>query len=435
MSDLPYLDPALPVADRVEDLLSRLTLEEKAGQVTQYFYFGSFGAAFADIDPADVPPEARQFVELPAKVERAVAAGGAGSLLFVRDAAESNKMQKLAIEGSRFGIPVIFGFDVIHGFRTIFPVPIAQAASWDPRLIEDGERRRCPRGASGRHPLGLRADDRHRPRPALGPDHRKRRRGPDVSAARSLPRRSGASRATSDPRTSWPGRSTSPATAPLAADVTTRTSEISDYELWNVYLPPFKAAIDAGAANIMSAYMDLNGVPASGNKWLLTDVLRGALGFEGFVVSDANAVHSLSHPALRPRPDRRRCQGDERRPRHGDDHRSTPPTRGCPDAVAQGLVSEATIDQAVRRVLTAKFSLGLFENPYVDEDAAAGILGAPEHRESATDRGRTHRRAAQERRRPAAGRPPAASPSSASSPTANATPSGPGCSNTTPKRR
>ena len=122
MTDLPYQDSSLPVADRVEDLLSRLSLEEKAGQVTQYFYFGSFAQ-----DIQLEASEANQFQESPRRVEAALARGGAGSLLFVRDAVSANRLQRMAIEGNRHGIPVIFGFDVIHGFRTIFPVPLAQA--------------------------------------------------------------------------------------------------------------------------------------------------------------------------------------------------------------------------------------------------------------------------------------------------------------------
>ncbi len=381
MTDLPYLDPALPVTDRVEDLLSRLTLEEKAGQVTQYFYFGSFGAAFADIDPADVPPEARQFVELPAKVEAAVAAGGAGSLLFVRDAAEANKMQKLAIEGGRHGIPMIFGFDVIHGLRTIFPVPIAQAASWDPQLVEDGER------IAAREARAVGIHWAFAPMIDIARDPRW---GRIVESGGEDPMLGGVLAAAHvrgfqgdlGPESILAGPKHLAGYGAARGGRDYEDSEISDSELWNVYLPPFKAAIDAGAANIMSAYMDLNGVPATGNKWLLTDVLRGEFGFEGFVVSDANAVHSLATQHFA----RDLTDAGARAMNAGLDLEmiiDDPAYSRLPEAVAQGLVSEATIDQAVRRVLTAKFALGLFENPYADEAAVAGVLGAPEHREAA----------------------------------------------------
>ena len=139
MTTLPYQDPSRPVEERVDDLLARLTLDEKAGQLTQYFYFGGFGELPEGVDVGALPPELRSFVEQPKGVEAALGHGGAGSLLFVRDPAIANRLQKLAIEGSRLGIPLIFGFDVIHGLRTILPAPIALAASWDPEVIEQGQ--------------------------------------------------------------------------------------------------------------------------------------------------------------------------------------------------------------------------------------------------------------------------------------------------------
>ncbi|MDO5712550.1 MAG: glycoside hydrolase family 3 C-terminal domain-containing protein, partial [Micrococcales bacterium] len=159
-------------------------------------------------------------------------------------------------------------------------------------------------------------------------------------------------------------------------------ADVSESDLWNIYLPPFRAAVEAGAGNIMGAYMELNGVPASGNRWLLTDVLRDVLGFEGWVVSDANAVKSMvaqhfcrdltdaGARAVDAGLDMEMCMDD-------------PAFGGLPDAVAQGLVSQDAVDQAVRRVLAAKFRLGLFENPYVDEAATASVLDAPAHRETA----------------------------------------------------
>jgi beta-glucosidase len=112
---------------RIDELLSAMTLEEKAGQLAHYFYLGSPDATVGDAHP------------VPGEVEGALARGGAGSLLFMTDPAEINRMQRLAVEGSRHGIPVLFGFDVVHGLRTVLPVPIAMAASWDPETIERGQ--------------------------------------------------------------------------------------------------------------------------------------------------------------------------------------------------------------------------------------------------------------------------------------------------------
>ena len=123
------------VAERVDALIARMTVAEKAGQLTQYFYFGSLpsgGNQDADMPVSVIPGQA-------AAVEAALARGEVGSLLLVTDPAEMNRLQRLAVEGSRHGIPVLFGFDVIHGLRTIFPVPIAMAASWDPEAIEQGQ--------------------------------------------------------------------------------------------------------------------------------------------------------------------------------------------------------------------------------------------------------------------------------------------------------
>lgn len=161
-------------------------------------------------------------------------------------------------------------------------------------------------------------------------------------------------------------------------------ADISDSQVYNVYLPPFQAAIDAGAGNVMSAYMDLNGVPASGNRWLLTEVLRGEMGFDGFVVSDANAVRSLETQhfardltdagarAVNAGLDMEMCMFD-------------PAYSRLPEAVAHGVVEEATVDASVRRVLAAKFAAGLFEDPFVDEVATQTVLTAAEHRDVAQE--------------------------------------------------
>ena len=126
-----------PDQSQLDELIARMTPAEKAGQLTQYFYFGVM--ADADAEEAADAAAPLEFARLPAMVEAAVRTGGAGSLLFVTDPGEINRLQRLAVEGSRLGIPLLFGFDVIHGLRTILPVPIAMAASWDPETIERGQ--------------------------------------------------------------------------------------------------------------------------------------------------------------------------------------------------------------------------------------------------------------------------------------------------------
>jgi beta-glucosidase len=159
---------------------------------------------------------------------------------------------------------------------------------------------------------------------------------------------------------------------------------LSDYELRNVYLPPFKAALDAGAGNVMTAYMPLNGVPATGNPWLLTEVLRDEWGFEGWVVSDANAVRNLAtHGFAADLPDagvRALNAGCDMEMNIAD-----PAFAHLPAALADGRVDGATLDAAVRRVLEAKLRLGLLDEPLVDEDKAKEVLADPAHREVARE--------------------------------------------------
>src|SRR3954452_22276127 len=227
-------------------------------------------------------------------VEEALGRGEVGSLLFVTDPAEVNRLQRLAIEGNRHGIPALFGFDVVHGLRTIMPVPIAMAASWDPVAIEQGQvvAAREARAVGIHWAFAPMVDIARDPRwgrivEGAGED-------PYLGSAVAVAQVRGfqgehlgsAERIIAGPKHF----------AGYGAALGGRDYDevnLSDSELWNVYLPPFREAVDAGAGNIMTAYMDLNGVPASGNRWLFTDVLRGLWGFDGFVVSDAQAVRSL----------------------------------------------------------------------------------------------------------------------------------------------
>jgi beta-glucosidase len=385
MTDAPaYRDPALPVEERVEDLLGRLTLEEKAGQLTQYFYFGQLDTPEVSVEElAAMPFEQRQFLDFPRMVDKEIDAGRVGSLLFVRNAALANHLQRRTIAGNRHGIPALFGFDVIHGLRTTFPVPIAVAASWDPEVAENGQ------AIAAREARAVGIHWTFAPMVDIARDPRW---GRIIEGAGEDPCLGGAMAAAQVRGFQGDGGAESVISGPkhFAGYGAARggrdyeDSDISDAELHNVYFPPFKAAIDAGAKNIMSAYMDLNGVPASGNRWLLTEMLRDELGFDGFVVSDANAVRSLETQHFA----RDLTDAGARAVYAGLDMEmamfDASYTR-LPQAVADGLVDEATIDLAVRRVLTAKFAAGLFEQPFVDEATTAAILDDPAHRDAAQD--------------------------------------------------
>ncbi|WP_394275720.1 glycoside hydrolase family 3 N-terminal domain-containing protein [Luteococcus sp.] len=374
MATETFRNPELPIEQRVDDLLARLDLEQKAGQVSQFFYFGNPEAAQANSDN-DVD-----------EVEQAIIDGRAGSVLFVRDVETANRLQQLAVERSPFGIPLLFGFDVIHGFRTVMPTPLAVAASFNPELAEAAQRVAAREARSvGLHwtfaPMVDIARD-----PRWGRIIEGAGEDPCLGAAMAAAQVRGFQGQTTEGRFGPESVLASPKhLAGYGAATGGRDyedSDISDAELWNVHLPPFRAAVEAGAATVMSAYMDLNGVPASGNRWLLTKVLRGEMGFEGFVVSDANAVRSLATQHFA-----KDLQDAAARALHaGLDMEMTmadPAYSRLPQAIVDGRVSEAELDQAVRRVLTAKFRVGLFDQPYADASRTQAVLSAPEHREVA----------------------------------------------------
>src|SRR6201996_3144085 len=281
------------VAERVDALIARMTVAEKAGQLTQYFHFDLPAPADDEAGgEADTPGGA--LPGLADAVDAALARGEVGSLLFVTDPAEINRLQRLAMAGNRQGVGLMFGFDVLHGLRTIFPVPIAMAASWDPATIERGQAVAAKEArAVGIHwAFAPMVDIARDPRwgrmiegagedPFLGA----------AVAAAQVRGFQGASLGAPDHIIAGPKHF-----AGYGASLGGRDYDevnLSDSELWNVYLEPFRAAVEAGAGNIMTAYMPLNGIPAAGNHWLLADVLRGTWGFDGFVVSDAQAVHDL----------------------------------------------------------------------------------------------------------------------------------------------
>lgn len=354
------------VKARVDALIAQMTVEEKAGQITQYFNF----------------PTGEEEI---ARVEGEVAAGRAGSLLFTLDPEEINRLQRIAIEETRLGIPLLFGFDVIHGLRTVMPVPIAMAASWDPALVEAGQ----AVAAAEARAIGL-----HWTFAPMVDIARDPRWGRMIEGAGEDPFL-GAAMAAAQVRgfqgdqigaeghiISGPKHF-----AGYGASIGGRDYDevdLSDNELWNIHFPPFKAAIEAGAGNIMSAYMGMNGVPATGNRWLLTDILRKQWDFKGFVVTDAGAAADLAtHHFARDNAD-----AGVRALKAGVDMEMAPPFgqsafQTLPAALSEGKITMEELDTAVSRVLAAKVRMGLFEAPYVDVEVADRVLSEPKHRDTA----------------------------------------------------
>jgi beta-glucosidase len=377
------------VAERVDALVAGMTVAEKAGQLTQYFYFdlppspeqGADAEAEAEAEAHGGTPPGHE-----AAVEAALARGEVGSLLFVTDPAKINRLQRLAVAGNRHGIGALFGFDVVHGLRTIFPVPIAMAASWDPDAIEHGQAvaAREARAAGIHWAFAPMVDIARDPRwgriiEGAGEDPYL---GSAVAAAQVRGFQGDAGQGYGSPGRVIAGPKHLAGYGAALGGRDYDEVNLSDSELWNVYLPPFEAAVRAGAGNIMTAYMDLNGIPATGNHWLVADVLRGTWGFGGFVVSDAQAVHDLRKHAfaadLTEAGVRAVLAGVDMEMALGD-----PAYAHLPEAVAAGLVDEKVLDASVRRVLTAKARMGLLDDPYVDEDNARRVLADPAHRAAA----------------------------------------------------
>ena len=349
---------------RANDLLRKMTLEEKIGQLTQ-----AGGIALTK----DAP-----------KPEDLILKGQAGSVLWLSDPAAINRLQKIAVEHTRVHIPLIFGLDVIHGFRTIYPMPLALAATWDPALIERmnhiAAREARASGISwtfapmvdiARDPRWGRIIEGAGEDPFLGAAVARAQvrgfQGDDVSQP--------------DRVLACAKHFAGYGAADGGRDYD--SSYIPDSELFNVYLPPFRAAVDAGVATFMSAYMDLNDVPATGNSFLLRDVLRRTWNFRGFVVSDAFAIRDLvTHGFARDATDaayRAMSAGVNM------DMASGTYLAHLIELVKSGRISQAAIDDAVRPILVAKFRLGLFERPYVDEGRAKTIIADPEHRKAARE--------------------------------------------------
>lgn len=351
-------------------LIAQMTVEEKIGQISQRFDIASLFPTGTALPPG-MPPLT--------PLDDVVAKGQIGAVLFVHDPVVANKYQRLALEKTRLKIPLLLGYDVVHGMKTMFPVPLANAASFDPAGVETIQ----SVAAKEARALGI-----HWTFAPMIDIARDPRWGRIVDGAGEDPYL-GAAMARAQVR-GFQGGHIGAADHIIAgpkhfvgygASVGGRDYDsvyISDAELHNVYLPPFKAAIDAGAGNVMSAYMDFNDVPASANSYLLNDVLRGELGFKGWVVTDASAVHNLVKQGFAPD----KAEASSRALMAGVDmEMSMAPNAFATlaDQVRAGKVPMKRVDEAVRRVLVAKYLMGLFDNPFVDEAAAEKVINDPAH--------------------------------------------------------
>lgn len=366
----PVSRGAPDIEGRIDALLEQMTIEEKAGQLAQ---FSSGILTGPGTDHGDYKK----------RIER----GEIGSLFNVSGAAQTNAIQKIAVEQSRLHIPLLFGFDVIHGYRTIFPVPLGLASTWDTALIEQSAQV-AAREATAE---GIRWT--FSPMVDVARDARW---GRIVEGAGEDPYLGSAIaqayvRGYQGPRLADPTSMAACAKHFVAygaaeAGRDYNTVDISELTLRTVYLPPFHAAVEAGAASIMSAFNVLNGVPASANTMTLTSILRHEWNFDGLVVSDFNAVGELVEHGVAL--DGTVAAAKAFRAGVDMDMQSGLYASKLSDLVRSGAVSSRALDDAVRRVLRLKFQLGLFDRPYVGESKPANAI-PQEHLELA-------RRAAEE---------------------------------------
>lgn len=357
------------VPKRTEALLQQMTLEEKIGQLTQYS--GDWTAT----GPLSFQGNTREDIRQ----------GRVGSMLNVLGSHYTRQYQEVAMQ-SRLKIPLLFALDVIHGYQTIFPIPLAEAASWDLAAIERSARIAATEAAaSGIHwtfapMVDIARDPRWgRVMEGAGEDTYL---GSKIAFARVK---------------GFQGRQLGDTDAVMAtakhfaaygAALGGRdynSVDMSERMLWETYLPPFKAALDAGVATFMNSFNDLNGIPASGNKYLQRDILKGQWGFSGFVVSDWGSIGEMvAHGYVKDNKDAALAAisaGSDM------DMESNAYRNNLAQLVAENKVPLPLVDDAVRRVLRKKFELGLFDDPYrfSDPQREKTVLNNPLHRQAARE--------------------------------------------------
>ena len=387
-----YLNPKLPVEKRLDDLLARMTLEEKVGQMCQYVGLQhqrevakkKFGE-HADLD------DAHGFYPnlSPKDVAQLVVEGKVGSFLHVVTAKEANALQRLALK-SRLKIPLLIGIDAIHGNGlvrgvTVYPTPLTLASAWDPALVEEVGRQTA---------VEMRACGMHwsfTPNVDVARDPRWGRTGETFGEDPYLVSQMGAAMVrglqtgggTAESRVVACAKHLVGGGEPLNG-LNAAPTDISRRTLFEIFLPSFKAAVDAGAYTVMAAHNEIEGEPCHGSHYLLTDILRGQMGFRGFVVSDwmdIERLYSLHHVVGSEK------EAYERAVLAGIDMHMHGPGfwEGVVELVRAGRIPESRIDEAARAILRPKFELGLFEHPFVDTTAIPSKVYTEEHRKLALE--------------------------------------------------
>ncbi len=337
------------IEKKIESLISKMTLEEKIGQMNQISSYGNLE-----------------------EMSRLIRKGEVGSILNEIDPVRVNALQRLAMEESRLGIPLLIARDVIHGFKTIMPIPLGQAATFNPQVVEQGARVAATEASS----VGIRWT--FAPMIDISRDARWGRIAESCGEDPYLTSLIGGAMIKG-----FQGNSLNEPTSILACAKhfvgygaaeggrDYNSTHITERELRNTYLPPFEYATKLGAATFMTSFNDNDGVPSSGNSFILKTVLRNEWGFDGFVVSDwASIKEMISHGF---------CQDDKeaamKAVNAGVDMEMVSYTyvNNLKELIKENKVSEKTIDNAVRNILRIKFRLGLFDNPYINEKAPSAF--------------------------------------------------------------
>ncbi len=343
----PYQNPALTIEKRVADLLGRMTVEEKAGQLNQLNGGAFTGPAVNNVGQNE-------------KIKM-VQSGAVGSLLNVVGVADTRAIQTEAVK-SRLHIPLIFGYDVIHGYKTIFPIPLAEACSWDLEAIEKNSSIAAKEAsAAGVHwtfaPMCDVSND-----PRWGRVMEGAGEDPYYAGLVSAARVKGFQGNLNDNKHVLACVKHFAAYGLVEAGREYNQVDVSRVMLWNKYLPPYKAAVNAGAATVMNAFSVVDGVPASANKYLVTDVLKNKWGFKGFVVSDwASFGEEINHGYAEDEKDAalKSLQAGSMM-----DMESKISQKYLPELLKEKKITTQQLDEAAGKILYQKFRLGLFDDPF-----------------------------------------------------------------------
>lgn len=355
------------ISAKVDSLLERMTLEEKVGQLTLF-----------TSDLTTTGPTIRD------DYKKLINEGKTGAIFNAYGTEYTRELQDMAVKNSRLGIPLLFGYDVIHGFRTIFPIPLGEAASWDPELARESAR------AAAREAAAVGLHWTFAPMVDVSRDPRWGRIAESAGEDPYLNSRFAEARVEGFQGTDLSDTRTILATAKHFAAYGAaeggrdyNTVNMSDQRLWEIYLPPFKAALDAGVGSFMTAFNEYNGVPATGSKYLFNDILRNQWNFEGFVVTDYTSIpEMIAHGAAA---DAEAAVKMAMEANVDMDMQSGLYMEKLPQLVEGGTIVEEQIDQAAGRILKAKYQLGLFEDPYryIDEERETRELLSDENRKLA----------------------------------------------------